>query len=329
MQMHVQDYDAGKWTAGEPAFLRKWKAQFLRRVSREYTCDACKSSFPQTSFAIKMLDNATSLGRKLVCARCQEDGFSPKDCTAYSCTGSISGDGSHAAGHQAFAPDALSKWKRGLLSRLRCKACRAADPCITTTDNVMKKPAIITITSNCMKRPAREGTEKRYKCDACQERLPGTSFGHWILKNARHHGRKLVCMACAKDGYSPKDCRTYECIHGERRGHLKFKPQTLKNSRRRKYPPTCIPCGQRRELLLKKLYSKGSWRCKCPQTRNRYEKRLKLSRRHWFVDAWLRTIPHELYCPLSPQADGEKRWEGKNKGITEEDVKFLLRATWR
>ena len=324
LQMHVEDYDAGRWTEGEPAFLRMWKARFFRKVSREYMCDACKLSFPRTHFAMKMLDNATSLGRKLVCFRCQEDGFSPKDCNQYSCAGSIFGE-SHVVGHLAFAPESLSKWKRGYLALPLCKACQARDACKTSTDNVMKKAAAIIITSKCMKRPAREGTEKLYKCDACQKLLTETLFRPLVLKNARQHGRKLVCMACAEDGYSPKDCRKYRCLHGEYRGHLKFKPQTLGDSKRRKrYQPTCIPCGQRKELLLKKLYSRGSWRCKCPKERNWSEKRLKLSRHHWFAEAWMRTTPHELRCPLYPQVDGEKRWEGKNKGLTEEDVKFLL-----
>ena len=313
MQMHVEDYDAGKWIEGEPAFLRKWKAKFLRQVSREYTCDACKSSFPRTSFAMKMLDNSTSLGRKLVCTRCTADGFSPKDCTPYSCAGSILGNESHAAGHLAFAPDALSKWKRGRLACLRCKACRGS--------------ANITITSKCMKRPAREGTEKQYKCDACRYIQPGTSFGRLVLQNARQYDRKLVCMDCVKDGYSPKDCRAYQCSYGEERGHLKFNSQALRDFKRRGgRQPTCIPCEQRKEVLFKKLYSKGAWRCKCPKERNSSEKRRKLSRHHWFFHANTRAC-HELFCPLYPQADREKRWEGKNKGITEMDMNFLLRGT--
>ena len=123
MQMHVEDYDAGKWIEGEPAFLRKWKAKFLRQVSREYTCDACKSSFTRRSFARKMLDNSTSLGRKLVCTRCTADGFSPKDCTPYSCAGSILDDESHTAGHLAFAPTHCRSGNVGVL--LVCAAKRA------------------------------------------------------------------------------------------------------------------------------------------------------------------------------------------------------------
>ena len=261
MQMHVEDYDAGSWKAGEPPFLRRWKAQFLRQVSERHTCCVCKSALSRAHFPLDRPSKAAKLDRKLVCQSCQDKGFTPKDCTPYPCAGrerkrqktsdaasSSDDEERHFLGHMAFSPDALSKWKRGLLSCLCCKACVKGENCISnpfqdSAKNVVKKPARIMITSKCMKRPARAGTDIFYKCDACALSGRESLFASWMLKNARHLGRKIVCVDCTQKGYSPKDCQTYQCRHWLLPGHyhsrqLKFKKQDLtKYKNRRKKNP--------------------------------------------------------------------------------------------
>ena len=91
---------------------------------------------------------------------------------------------------------------------------------------------------------------------------------------------------------------------------------------------------------MKKLRSKAAWRCKCPRVKTWYEKKhgIKYPGKHWFVDAWRRqeygrgrTNPRQQghsspSCPLRPRIAGEELWEGKNVGLTVEDMDFLCRA---
>ena len=96
-------------------------SSFIRNVTRVHTCDVCQKSLPMTGFNQKVLANASTHGRNLVCLICSANGYSPKDCTAYSCSW-----GGHTAGHQKFDPQHLSNWKRGLTSKLLCKTCKTA-----------------------------------------------------------------------------------------------------------------------------------------------------------------------------------------------------------
>ena len=132
-------------------------------------------------------------------------------------------------------------------------------------------------------------------------------------------------------GYSPKDCTKYECNHGHYCGHLKFSPNDLKNAKRRDKLATCTTCQERKTKLLKILRARDCWKCKCPKVRTWREKKhgIKNPGKHWLVVAWLRSKEGrhaEAVCPLIPQTANEMRWEGQNKGITEDDMSFLLRA---
>ena len=70
LKMHDADFDAGRWTCGEPPNRRRKRKLFLRNVTRVHTCDVCHKSLPMTGFDQRVLANASTHGRKLVCVIC-------------------------------------------------------------------------------------------------------------------------------------------------------------------------------------------------------------------------------------------------------------------
>ena len=66
-------------------------------------------------------------------------------------------------------------------------------------------------------------------CDACKESKPSQDFDRNILHHAKYNSRRRVCLACAADGYSPRDTQAYPCAECGLRGHFKFSSQKLKD----------------------------------------------------------------------------------------------------
>ena len=145
-----------------------------------------------------------------------------------------------------------------------------------------------------------------------------------ILEHARHDGRLLVCIECQDNYCSPKDCQTYLCINGHKRGHLAFTPDRLKNFKSKGTPLQCTAClneaALRETALLRILRQADSWKCTC--------KKIATGKRAYA--ALYERLGHKSKCLLSPSYAGERRWDGKNKGVTEEDLKFLhaQRSKW-
>ena len=156
-------------------------------------------------------------------------------------------------------------------------------------------------------------------CAACTTQLPKASFDAWIQSHAKQDDRKLVCKSCQENGYSPQDVIHYVCCKGHRAGHKSFKSSDLHNAKRPGRSATgliCTNCRQRQDALVKKLNMKGAWKCTCKDA-----KALKGKRAFMALHAH-----HDRRCNLAPIAAGESRWDGKNVGVTLEDVQFLERG---
>ena len=128
-----------------------------------------------------------------------------------------------------------------------------------------------------------------------------------ILENARNGGRSRVCIECENNYCSPKDCQTYLCINGHKRGHLAFTPDRLKNFKSRGTPLQCTAClndaAQRETALLRILRQADSWKCTC--------KKIATGKRAYA--ALYERLGHKSKCVLSPSYAGERRWDGKKQ----------------
>ena len=134
-----------------------------------------------------------------------------------------------------------------------------------------------------------------------------------VLNNASR-GRKFVCVECMTHGLSPKDVNMYKCDECGDRGHRKFVPEQLrqhKNSQGRK-KMVCTDCTARHKQIEKVLRLPKAWKCKCPGKGH--------ERQH---------IPDNVKCDLVPVQMGEKRWPGKNMGVTEADLDLVTRMRKR
>ena len=114
---------------------------------------------------------------------------------------------------------------------------------------------------------------------------------------------------------------------GKEYGHVKFDKNGLKNFKRpnRTTNLCCQLCKTkstsssaaakvRQTTLLSILRQPDAWRCTC--------KRIPRGQR---ADHALNQRVHSERCSLQPTSLGEpKRWEWKNKGITLDDLHFLL-----
>ena len=173
-------------------------------------------------------------------------------------------------------------------------------------------------------------------------------FDKRILEHAKVDDRKLVCLACQAIGYSPRDCTTYFCVGSQttdphQAGHLKFTNTALLRYKRNAasvIPFRCVHCeaqpteqrGQKRPLptsteeaqkpdtldvssLLRTLRHKDSWRCTCKKAKQPAQKMRAKSA--------IEGKNHDPKCMLTRTSFGEKRWDGKNMGITLEQLQYL------
>ena len=172
------------------------------------------------------------------------------------------------------------------------------------------------------------------------------------MNNATKHDRKLVCLRCQTIGFSPRDCTAYMCKgctgrQPHKAGHLKFTHAAL--DRHKKNPDStipfrCVDCteekpgdrGQKRSLtastqhgkepeqfdvkkLLHTLRSKEAWRCTCKRTQPAPKTRAKSAISGKSHDA--KCMLHYVYA--HEKKWDERRWDGKNLGITLEQLQYL------
>ena len=140
------------------------------------------------------------------------------------------------------------------------------------------------------------------------------NFDPSVINNAKWHGRRRVCLDCAAAGFSPRDVQTYPCAECGGKGHLKFSQSSLKNYKRPERNTTlvCNDCIARHSDIQKRLRAKGSLRCTCPGK--------GANRKH---------LPSNEKCALHPRFAGDKRWPGKNNGVSRADLDFHKRMAKR
>ena len=77
----------------------------------------------------------------------------------------------------------------------------------------------------------------------------------------------------------------------------------------------CSTTAQKKEsTLLDLLRAPDAWKCTCKQ--------IPAGKRAYA--ALNQNMNHKGKCKLAPAAFGEQRWDGKNKGVTREDLQFLV-----
>ena len=135
-------------------------------------------------------------------------------------------------------------------------------------------------------------------------------FNKDMLDNKRWRNRKMVCLACAARGFSPRDVTAYHCAECGEQGHLKFARYLTDNRKNEVRQKTllCMECCRRFATIKLNLKDKKALRCTCKGQQHSHSNE---------------------NCKLYPQKAGEKRWPGcnlkGNKAVTEEDYTFFER----
>ena len=165
------------------------------------------------------------------------------------------------------------------------------------------------------------------QCIGCTTYLPRSFFDKGMWHHGRHDGRRSVCTRCRAVSLSPKDAQRYACsLCGKEYGHMTFDKNSLTNFKdpSRTAKLCCQLCKAkntdspaaakvRQTNLLSILRQPDADKCTC--------KRIPRGQKAY----------HALYCRMNsercrphPTSMGEKMWDGKNKGITLDDLRFLL-----
>ena len=192
-------------------------------------------------------------------------------------------------------------------STLRCTACH----CCATCSEVKEFCNFAQKAKDC--RDCQRHTET-WHCDACDKMLQRDMFNKDMLDNKRWRNRKMVCLACAARGFSPRDVTAYKCEECGEQGHLKFAGHLLANCKKpvRQTELLCMQCCRRFATIKLNLKDKKALRCTCRDSRHSHSNE---------------------QCKLYPQKAGEKLWPGCNltddKAVTEEDYKFYERMHTR
>ena len=144
-------------------------------------------------------------------------------------------------------------------------------------------------------------------CSGCKVLCRRSEYTVDALKrySASDGEASILCPKCLGKGCTYHDPALYECtvchaMYGRRR----FDASQLKNKRggRPNAPLRCDECRRKDERRLQELKSKvyrSSIRCRC------------------------RRPIHSEKCPMHATMFGERRWPGKDEGVTESDVAFL------
>ena len=129
----------------------------------------------------------------------------------------------------------------------------------------------------------------------------------------------VVCVSVAqRRGVSSKDINAYPCAGCGERGHLKFSKYTLRDHKKTGPGHTmlCTDCAQKIQHINGKRKLPAAWKCTCPGSAR--------ERMHIYI-----YIYSNEKCQLYPRRAGEKRWPGKNAGVTEEELQFKARLSER
>ena len=158
----------------------------------------------------------------------------------------------------------------------------------------------------------------------------------------------MVFLACQAIGCSPRDCTTYGCAGSvttdpHQAGHLKFTKAALDRHKKNAasvIPFRCVDCtgqptaqrGQKRPIqpstqeskkqddydvstLLRTWRHKDSWRCTC--------KKAMQPARKMRAKSAIEGKSHDPKCMLTRTSFKERRWDGKNMGITLDQLQYL------
>ena len=163
-----------------------------------------------------------------------------------------------------------------------------------------------------------------HKCavTSCQKWLPPTSFNARMLENGQLQHRKIVCLTCEANFFSPKNCEPFPCKRGCERGHLAYDRKALEHYKERGSPMLCKTCTDsdkakdkaREDDLLRRLHLKDSYKCTC--------RRIPKGMRAYAALNY--NMGHKESCKLFPAVSGEKRWDGSNKDVSKADLEWLL-----
>ena len=152
-----------------------------------------------------------------------------------------------------------------------------------------------------------------HQCDGCKEKKINSEFQRHSISTSSSRGGHIVCKACQQRGLSRTNIQIYTCKKkGCQYGHLKFAQTDAESC-------ICRVCeeeeaqktyeAERYKAIKQTLKQKGAWQCTCKKKTDPN----RLLRHQW----------HGENCTLYSGKVGVKRWPGKNKGITAEDLDFF------
>ena len=169
----------------------------------------------------------------------------------------------------------------------------------------------------------------------CRQHKGQSEFDKRVWSNASSDNRHLVCISCQHRGFSPRDTAVYRCSRGCDYGHLSFPRVALKDFKRGKGALLCTLCTEAAMLQEKQDNARARERREAAALQEKQDaarardiKRALATRGSWACSCH-RNIGHAEKCPLFSCMAGERRWPGKNKGVTQEDLAFLAKRQRR
>ena len=132
-----------------------------------------------------------------------------------------------------------------------------------------------------------------HTCSICQQSKPAQALTPSKAMCKVCEGKEIICPGCMKKLLPTS-----------------FKREAIRNFERKitTRPPVCHDCTARMPRIQKGMNARDAYKCTCPYTHKR--------RHH---DA------SNEKCGLYPRKLGERRWPGKNTGVSEEDHQLWLR----
>ena len=194
----------------------------LRRSPGLHRCAVCRQQFALNT-KWERCNHKSRPQVKLVCARCQEDGYTSHDVRKYTCANC-----DRQTGYANFPEGTMRNFK----ARLG-----------TTWSRIL-------ICRNCARLP---------KCSVCHNHFQKELTTDQRKKN----NRARVCDKCREAGFTPTDKTAYECSACRRTaGRSQFATHSLKNFLARRSMLTCKQCAERLTTLRDRL-KKSKRICKC------------------------------------------------------------------
>jgi hypothetical protein len=149
-------------------------------------------------------------------------------------------------------------------------------------------------------------------CNACGLKKHVNQFEQTQLSGSEAQDTNCVCLECTASGYSNRDVRGYPCVGCGIKGHRLFSNAAIQTYNRGGLQSNliCSHCMRRSREIRRQLLQSGSWRCTCRKI------------------GWICVHrPANEKCELFPRHAGEKRWPGKNKKVSIDDLALLERCT--